>query len=130
MQQTTFVSLYQAGEGIYEQFDKVIVLNEGHVVYFGPIDEARQYMVGLGYKDLPRQTSADYLSGCTDPNERQFADGKDADSVPSTPEAMEKAYKESEICQRMLAEKDEYKALMASDAKNREEFRQAVHDQK
>jgi ATP-binding cassette, subfamily G (WHITE), member 2, SNQ2 len=50
MQQTTFVSLYQAGEGIFNQFDKVLVLNESHVVYFGPRKEARQYMVGLGYK--------------------------------------------------------------------------------
>jgi ATP-binding cassette subfamily G (WHITE) protein 2 (SNQ2) len=87
-------------------------------------------MIGLGYRDLPRQTSADYLSGCTDPNERQFADGKDADSVPSTPEAMEQAYKESEIYRRMMQEKDEYKQLMATDEKNREEFHQAVHDQK
>ena len=50
MQQTTFVSLYQAGEGIYQQFDKIIVLDEGHVVYFGPRAEAREYMMGLGYK--------------------------------------------------------------------------------
>jgi hypothetical protein len=130
MQQTTFVSLYQAGEGIYQQFDKVLVLNESHVVYFGPSTEARQYMVGLGYKDLPRQTSADYLSGCTDPNERQFADGKDVDSVPSTPERMEEAYRQSDIYRRMMVEKDEYKKHMAEDERHREEFRQAVHEQK
>jgi ATP-binding cassette subfamily G (WHITE) protein 2 (SNQ2) len=130
MQQTTFVSLYQAGEGIYQQFDKVLVLNEGHVVYFGPATEARQYMVGLGYKDLPRQTSADYLTGCTDTNERQFADGKDAESVPSTPERMEEAYRQSDIYRRMALEKDEYRQLMSADEKHREEFRQAVHDQK
>lgn len=130
MKMTTFVSLYQAGEGIYEQFDKVLVLNESHVVYFGPAKEARQYMVGLGYKDLPRQTTADYLSGCTDPNERQFADGKDEDSVPSTPEKMEQAYVASEVRQRMMKDKDDYKQLMASDEKAREEFRQAVTEQK
>ncbi|GFZ48255.1 hypothetical protein JCM24511_06003 [Saitozyma sp. JCM 24511] len=130
MQQTTFVSLYQAGEGIYQQFDKVLVLNEGHVVYFGPATEARQYMVGLGYKDLPRQTSADYLTGCTDTNERQFADGKDAESVPSTPERMEEAYRQSDIYRRMALEKDEYRQLMSADEKHREEFRQAVHEQK
>ncbi|ORY35846.1 P-loop containing nucleoside triphosphate hydrolase protein [Naematelia encephala] len=50
MQMTTFVSLYQAGEGIYDQFDKVLVLNESHVVYFGPAKQARQYMIDLGYK--------------------------------------------------------------------------------
>jgi ATP-binding cassette subfamily G (WHITE) protein 2 (SNQ2) len=130
MNMTTFVSLYQAGEGIYDQFDKVLVLSESRVVYFGPAKAARAYMMGLGYKDLPRQTSADYLSGCTDPNERQFAEGKDTESVPSTPEAMEKAYVESKIYAEMMGFKDEYKQQMLSDAAIRDEFRQAVTDQK
>lgn len=29
---TTFVSIYQAGEGIYEQFDKVLVIDQGRQV--------------------------------------------------------------------------------------------------
>ena len=130
MNMTTFVSLYQAGEGIYKQFDKVLVLNESHVVYFGPADKARQYMIGLGYRDLPRQTSADYLSGCTDPNERRFGDGKDAESVPSTPEKMEEAYLASDIYQKMMEEKAEYDAQSDQNIGVRDEFRQAVRDQK
>lgn len=130
MGQTTFVSLYQAGEGIFDQFDKVLVLNEGHVAYFGPAKEARQYMIGLGYRDLPRQTTADYLSGCTDVNERRFADGRDETNVPATPEEMGKAYRESEICARMNREREEYKQLMAEDATVREDFKQAVLEQK
>lgn len=55
-QMATFVSLYQAGEGIFEQFDKVLVIDEGRQVYFGPASEARQYMVrrsrGLGAEPL------------------------------------------------------------------------------
>ncbi|WVR08472.1 hypothetical protein IAU60_005527 [Kwoniella sp. DSM 27419] len=130
MGQTTFVSLYQAGEGIYDQFDKVLVLNESRVVYFGPAKEARQYMLDLGYRDLPRQTSADYLSGCTDPNERQFADGRDENNVPSTAEAMEKAFVESDICRRMVEERVQYKQEMQADERVREEFKQAVSEQK
>ena len=68
-QMVNFVSLYQAGEGIYDQFDKVLVIDEGRQIYFGPVKEARQYFISLGFKDLPRQTTADYLTGCTDPNE-------------------------------------------------------------
>jgi len=129
-QMTTFVSLYQAGEGIYDQFDKVMVLNDGRVVYFGPTKEARKYMIGLGYRDLPRQTTADYLSGCTDENERRFQDGRDANNVPSTPEAMEEAFLQSDIYGMMMAEKDEYKTLMRSDAAIQDEFRTAVSEQK
>lgn len=69
-QSTNFTSLYQAGEGIYELADKVLLIDEGRQVYFGPANEARQYMISLGYRDLPRQTTADYLTGCTDSNER------------------------------------------------------------
>jgi ABC-type multidrug transport system ATPase subunit len=130
MQMTTFVSLYQAGEGIYQQFDKVLVLNESHVVYYGPATEARKYMIGLGYADQPRQTTADYLSGCTDPNERRFQEGRSADNVPSTAETMEKAFLESEVHARMVAEKDAYKTLMREDAATRDEFRAAVSEQR
>jgi ATP-binding cassette subfamily G (WHITE) protein 2 (SNQ2) len=68
---TQFVSLYQAGEGIYDQFDKVLVIDSGRMVFFGPAKVARQYFIDLGFRDLPRQTTADYLTGCTDPNERR-----------------------------------------------------------
>ena len=66
--QTTFVSLYQAGEGSYDLFDKVIVLDHRRQVYFGPPSEARAYFEGLGFKVLPRQSIADYLVGCMDPH--------------------------------------------------------------
>lgn len=129
-QMTTFVSLYQAGEGIYQQFDKVLVLNESRVVYFGPASKAREYMISLGYRDLPRQTSADYLSGCTDVNERRFQEGKNAESVPSSPESMEKAFVESNIYAEEMRLKDQYKQEMHQDESVREEFRQAVAEQK
>jgi hypothetical protein len=65
--QTTFVPLYQAGDGIYDLFDKVMVIDKGRQVYFGSASEARSYFEGLGYKSLPRQSTASYLIGCADP---------------------------------------------------------------
>ena len=59
------VNRYQAGEGIYDLFDKVLVLNEGRMVYYGSPKEARAYFEGLGYNSLPRQSTADYLTGCS-----------------------------------------------------------------
>lgn len=61
---TTFVSLYQASENIYSQFDKVMVIDEGRQVFFGAAREARAYFEGLGFKEKPRQTTPDYLTGC------------------------------------------------------------------
>lgn len=63
--QTTFVTLYQAGEGIYDLFDKVMVMDSGRTVFYGPPGEARDYFERLGYNKLPRQSTADYLTGCS-----------------------------------------------------------------
>ncbi|KAE9382722.1 hypothetical protein BT96DRAFT_740381, partial [Gymnopus androsaceus JB14] len=124
--QTTFVTLYQAGEGIYDMFDKVMVLSQGRQVFLGPPTEARAYFESLGYKSLPRQSTADYLTGCTDPNERRFAPGKSVGDVPSTPSALENAYLSSRYVQDNKDAAEEYKLAMATDKADQEAFRLAV----
>jgi len=132
LQLSTFISLYQAGEGIYEQFDKVLVIDNGRCVYFGPTNEARAYMISQGFEDLPRQTTADYLSGCTDPNERRLVkDGQRFTiSNPPTPETLEAAFKESEIYKNELELRRDYEQQVADDQKATEDFRQAVRNDK
>lgn len=58
---TTIVSIYQAGESLYQHFDKVCVLYEGRMAYFGRADRARQYFIDLGFEPAHRQTTADFL---------------------------------------------------------------------
>ncbi|PPR00573.1 hypothetical protein CVT24_005458 [Panaeolus cyanescens] len=69
-QTTTLVSIYQAGESLYEHFDKVCVIYEGRMAYFGPADQAKQYFIDMGYIPANRQTTADFLVAVTDPNGR------------------------------------------------------------
>jgi ATP-binding cassette subfamily G (WHITE) protein 2 (SNQ2) len=128
--QTTFVSLYQAGEGIYDLFDKVIVIDKGRQVYFGPTSEARSYFEALGYKSLPRQSTADYLTGCTDPNERQFAPGRSTADVPSNPQALEHAFRASAFYGDMASSLEKYKVQQAEERRDQEAFRAAVLDDK
>lgn len=64
---TTIVSIHQASESIYQLFDKVCVIYEGKMAYFGPADEARQYFYDMGYEPAHRQTTADFLVATTDP---------------------------------------------------------------
>ncbi|KAA1076269.1 hypothetical protein PGT21_036470 [Puccinia graminis f. sp. tritici] len=125
-QTTMFVTLYQAGEGIYDQFDKILLLNEGRCVYFGPTKAARDYMVSLGYKNLPRQTTADYLTGCTDENERQFQDDIDVTQVPKTPEEMEQAYLNSSTYQTMEQERIDYNKFLIQEQRFQRDFMEAV----
>ncbi|CCM03667.1 uncharacterized protein FIBRA_05811 [Fibroporia radiculosa] len=128
--QTVFVTLYQAGESIYDLFDKVLVLDKGRQVYFGPPSAARAYFEGLGYRPLPRQSTADYLTGCTDPNERQFADGRSEEDVPSSPEELEQAFLQSDFAGEMRKLLGDYKVLMDQDKTDQEEFRAAVEADK
>ncbi len=58
---STIVSIYQAGESLYQHFDKVCVLYEGRMTYFGRADQARQYFINLGFEPAHRQTTADFL---------------------------------------------------------------------
>ncbi|KAJ7651525.1 pleiotropic drug resistance ABC transporter [Mycena polygramma] len=124
--QTTFVTLYQAGEGIYELFDKVMVLSEGRTVFYGPPNEARRYFEDLGYQPLPRQSTADYLTGCTDPNERQFAPGRSARDTPSTPEALESAFQTSRFNRELEDSREKLKLSMETEREDQEAFRAAV----
>ncbi|KAL5519561.1 SNQ2_2 [Sanghuangporus vaninii] len=124
--QTVFVSLYQAGEGIYTLFDKVMVINSGRMVYYGPGTEARAYFESLGYNKLPRQSTADYLTGCTDRNERQFAPGRTAADVPSTPEALETTFRKSRHGQALMDDLTKYKILQETEKTDQEAFRAAV----
>ncbi|KAI0945373.1 hypothetical protein AcW1_001611 [Taiwanofungus camphoratus] len=128
--QTTFVTLYQAGESIYELFDKVMVLDKGRQVYFGPPSAARAYFEGLGYKSLPRQSTPDYLTGCTDPNERQFAPDRSEHDVPTTPEQLEEAFRKSDFAREMYDSLEKYKVKMEHDKEDQEAFRAAVEADK
>jgi len=58
---STIVTIYQAAESLYEHFDKVCVIYEGRMVYFGHADKARQYFIDLGFEPADRQTTPDFL---------------------------------------------------------------------
>ncbi|TDL19014.1 hypothetical protein BD410DRAFT_752633 [Rickenella mellea] len=69
-QLTSIVSIYQAGEALYELFDKVCVIGEGRCYFFGRADHARAYFEALGFVPGERQTTSDFLVAVTDPNGR------------------------------------------------------------
>jgi len=108
-QTTTFVSLYQASETIYRQFDKVMVIDSGRQVFFGPAQQARAYFEGIGFAPKPRQTTPDYLTGCTDEFEREYAKGRGPENAPSTPGGLVEAFNKSEFAASVRQEMDDYR---------------------
>ncbi|KAL2119857.1 hypothetical protein VTJ04DRAFT_6818 [Mycothermus thermophilus] len=127
---STFVSLYQASENIYKLFDKVLVIDEGRQVYFGPASEARAYFEGLGFLPRPRQTTPDYVTGCTDAFEREYQEGRSAENAPHSPETLEAAFRESRFARELDREMEEYKAKLSEETDKYEDFRIAVSEQK
>ena len=95
-------------------------------MFFGPPIKARAYFEDLGYKSLPRQSTADYLTGCTDPNERQVALGRSTREVPSSPTALESAYLSSSYAHDKEESLQRYKQSMETEKTDQEAFRAAV----
>lgn len=120
---TSIVSLYQAGNGIYNLFDKVLVLDQGKQIYYGPLKEARPFMEGLGFICEDSANVADFLTGVTVPTERRIRNGYE-DRFPRTAEAIREEYEKTSIKTDMW---QEYDYPNTADAKtNTEDFREAI----
>ncbi|KAG5983012.1 hypothetical protein E4U55_000964 [Claviceps digitariae] len=127
---TTFVSLYQASENIYNLFDKVMVIDQGKQIYFGPAKEARSYFEGLGFAPRPRQTTPDYLTGCTDEFERRYAPGRSASNAPHSPDTLLEAFRKSNYQKRIECEIANYKRDLEQEKHKHEDFHAAVKESK
>ncbi|CAK7227434.1 ATP-binding cassette transporter snq2 [Sporothrix bragantina] len=99
---STIVTLYQAGNGIYNLFNKVLVLDEGKQIYYGPAQEARGFMEAQGFVYTEGANVGDFLTGVTVPTERKIRPGWE-NRFPRTPDAIRTAYEQSEIYQREIA---------------------------
>ncbi|KAM5368274.1 hypothetical protein ACJZ2D_009640 [Fusarium nematophilum] len=82
---SAIVALYQASQPAFDEFDKVLLLYEGRQIYFGPRKDAKQYFTDMGYHCPPRQTTADFLTSLTNPEERTVQPGFE-EKVPRTPD--------------------------------------------
>lgn len=89
-QMTTFAALYQASDSLYDLFDKVIVIEGGQEIFFGPASAAKSYFEQLGFPFPSGQPIADYLTNCVDPRHKPTGSG------PS-PTELAAIYKRSEI---------------------------------
>ncbi|CAN8073445.1 unnamed protein product [Agarophyton chilense] len=55
------------GTDVYNVFDTICVLDQGHVIYFGPRAEAEHYSTGLGFKRPPQRSVPDFLTTVANP---------------------------------------------------------------
>lgn len=97
---TIVATMYQAGNGIYNQFDKVFVLADGCVIYYGPASTAKLYFESIGLVCPKGANIADFLTSVTVMTERVIAPGAEG-KVPNTPQEFERAYQQSSLCRQM-----------------------------
>lgn len=98
---TIITTTYQAGNGIFDEFDKVLVLADGRVTYYGPRELAKAYFEEMGF-DFPKGANiADYLTSVTVMTERIVRSGWE-EKVPNTPEEFESRYQNSPVCRAQL----------------------------
>ncbi|KAJ6486867.1 ABC-2 type transporter-domain-containing protein [Mycena sanguinolenta] len=94
---------------IYQLFDKAIVLYEGHQIYFGPTESAKEFWTSRGFVCPPRQTTGDFLTSLTNPAERVVAEGFE-NHVPRTPDEFARVWRESAEYQTLLRDISAYNA--------------------
>ncbi|KAJ8067991.1 hypothetical protein OCU04_003570 [Sclerotinia nivalis] len=99
----SIITLYQAGNGIYNLFDKVLVLDEGKQIYYGPKRQARPFMEDLGFICDDSANVADFLTGVTVPTERKIRPGFQ-DRFPRTANEILKVYNDNPIKAKMELE--------------------------
>ncbi|CAG8031504.1 unnamed protein product [Penicillium salamii] len=120
----SIVTLYQAGNGIYDLFDKVLVLDEGEEIYYGPMTEARPFLEDAGFVCREGANVADYLTGVTVPTERAIRPGYEH-SFPRTAKEIRTLYEASPTFKQMVQEEEEYPTTAIA-KENTEAFKESI----
>ncbi|CAM9010933.1 unnamed protein product [Wickerhamomyces anomalus] len=123
-----FITIYQAGENIYETFDKVTILYDGRQVYFGPADQAKDYFERMGFQCPPRQATAEFLTAITDPLGRYPKPGFEK-KVPETADDFERYWHNSPEYEKMINQINDYEQKTDA-AKTREIYDESLSQEK
>lgn len=83
------------------------VLYEGRQIFFGRCEAAKSYFVELGFECPQRQTTADFLTSMTSPQERIVRDGYE-NRVPRTADEFAAVWRASEEYYCLLEDVREY----------------------
>lgn len=138
----TLLTLYQASDAIYELVDKVLVIDEGRMLFQGSAREAKQYFEDLGYECGPMQTTSDFLTSITVPGRRKFRPGWEH-RAPKGPAELEEVFRNSSSFKNIEQDIQAYElqrfgskgsttttSQIDSDCGSLEEFKQNVQTEK
>jgi hypothetical protein len=103
----SIATLYQASNAIFDLFDKVLILDGGMQIYYGPVHDAKPFMEDLGFICQDGANVADFLTGVVVPTERKVRRDKKS-TFPRNAAAVKAKYEMSPIFPIMQAESELY----------------------
>ncbi|KAB8205658.1 hypothetical protein BDV34DRAFT_212995 [Aspergillus parasiticus] len=136
----TLMTLYQASDAIYDLVDKVLLIDEGRMLYQGPAREAKRYFEDLGYECAEMQTISDFLTSITVPERRRFRPGWEQ-RAPKGPIELEETFRKSSAYQKVQYDVQHYEdqrlggksvrcSQIDSDDGSLEDFKKAIQTDK
>ncbi|KAI8889012.1 hypothetical protein K501DRAFT_300849 [Backusella circina FSU 941] len=109
-QKTTVATLYQASEKVYHLFDKVILLDDGYCLYFGPVSKAKDYFQQMGFHCPPRKSTPDFLTSLCNPLEREIRSGFE-NAIPMFASEFQERFTQSTVYKEIMVELDQFEEL-------------------
>ncbi|KAE8403235.1 hypothetical protein BDV37DRAFT_272325 [Aspergillus pseudonomiae] len=103
----TLMTLYQASDAIYDLVDKVLLIDEGRMLFQGPAREAKRYFEDLGYECAEMQTISDFLTSITVPERRRFRPGWEH-RAPKGPIELEETFRKSPAYHKVQCDVQQY----------------------
>ncbi|KAJ5758752.1 hypothetical protein N7520_005908 [Penicillium odoratum] len=98
----TAMSLYQASDLAVSLFDKILVLNEGRVAYYGPASSAKEYFESLGFYCSSRTSISDFLASMSGTPDGRLSREDIQRPVPLHPADFEARFWESSFYQEAI----------------------------
>lgn len=95
------MSMYQTGDALSQYFDKVLVINKGHQIYFGPIQAAIGYFERLGFYKPPESTFSEFLTSMSGDGSSWVAKEGFSGLLPRTAEDLATLFRESEFSETL-----------------------------
>ena len=91
----TAMSIYQGSDATVGLFDKVLVINSGRQIFYGPVSEAKAYFESLGFHCSFTTTTTDFLNSMSaDPEVRTVSENLN-NQVPLMPAEFEASFRSS-----------------------------------
>lgn len=118
------LTLGTAPQSAYDIFDKAVVLYQGRQIFFGRTTEARAYFEAMGFQCPDRQTTADFLTSMTSPQERVVKSGYEH-CVPRTPDEFAAVWKSSLERKQLIKDIEAYKQKYPFESEHYDKFAQS-----